>query len=783
VKAWKDAYDAAGHLVSETPPTITSSITQLGRTLWTYDAGDRLTETCDVTITTSACSSSTRYQDTTYDKLGRPTIVKAYTGAAGSGTLRLQTTTTYLGDGFRSKSAFDGTGSSPSEGTDTIDFTEDALGRVATMKRGATTITAYAYFADGTPKTRTDESGIVTTFTEDWAGRPTTTSAASLTSITPAQTYRLDGLLDGRTWSTTNAVATLAYDGAKRPTSLGLAGTGIASVSLTQAYSRAGDVTSEGRTLAGISGNAGTGSQTFTYDGLRRVASANLGGTTTSYGYDGDGNRTTVVVGATTTAYTYDTTDELVSVTGGITGSFAFDAYGNMTANAETSAAGATTYAYDTADRLLTIGPPGTVAKTAGFTYDALGRPLTRNVATTPSATVDTYSYAGTGKVVSRISTKIGTGTAVPLDGLLGADGSRLATNQNSGAAFGWDLPDLHGNVAAVTSSSLGTITDALRYDAFGQVAASVTASLPTPWRYQGRLLVDPSGATDLYDAGARFYTPGLGMFTQQDTVTGSAQDPLSMNRFLYAEANPATFIDPDGHFTTSTRLFEGSTLGVRTESEVLAAHPHLYDARDSRLEAAVRRPSRRSSSPAVRPEEERHVASAEAGPEAETPPSESTHDSVGMGCFTAMAGVGFYGGLSLCVARTSSGGVGLGLQGQLGGMAGISGSATFNKVFTNAQKISDLSGLGGTAGASVVFGPYVGPAATGAEGSISRTADGRVITQTSIGAGVAFDMGIPEALPAEIHAGGQASGFADLTGIPLISDFLRFLTGPGPTH
>ena len=546
-KSWKDAYDAAGHLVSETPPTVTTG-TQLGRTLWTYDAGGRLTETCDVTITTSACSSSTRYTDTTYDKLGRPTIVKAYTLVAGTSTLRLQTTTTYLGDGFRSKSAFDGTGSTPSEGTDTIDFTEDALGRVATMKRGATTITAYTYFADGTPQTRTDESGIVTTFTEDWAGRPTSTSAASLSSIAPAQTYRLDGLLDGRTWSTTNAVATLAYDGAKRPTSLAIAGTGIASVSLTQAYSRAGDVTSEGRTLAGISGTAGTGSQTFTYDGLRRVASATLGGTTTSYGYDGDGNRTTVVVGATTTTYTYDTTDELVSVTGGITGSFAFDAYGNMTANAETSTAGATTYAYDTADRLLTIGPPGTVAKTAGFTYDALGRPLTRTVATTPSNTVDTYNYAGTGKVVSRISTKIGTGTAVPLDGLLGADGSRLATNQNSGAAFGWDLPDLHGNIAAVASSSLGTIADALRYDAFGQVAASALSSLPTPWRYQGRLLVDPSGATDLYDAGARFYSPGLGAFTQGDAVVGTVQDPLSMNRYLYAEANPASFVDPDGH-------------------------------------------------------------------------------------------------------------------------------------------------------------------------------------------------------------------------------------------
>jgi RHS repeat-associated protein len=331
-------------------------------------------------------------------------------------------------------------------------------------------------------------------------------------------------------------------------------------------------VTSEGRTLAGISGNPGTGSQTFAYDGLRRVTSATLGGTTTTYGYDGDGNRTTVVVGATTTTYAYDTTDELVSVTGGISGSFTFDAYGNMTANAETSTAGATTYAYDTADRLLTIGPPGTIAKTAGFTYDALGRPSTRTVATTPQATVDTYSYAGTGKTVSRISTKVGNGTAVPLDGLLGADGSRLATNQNTGASFGWTLPDLHGNVAAVASSSLGTITDAIRYDAFGQVAASVTSSLPTPWRYQGRLLVDPTGATDLYDANARFYSPGLATFTQEDTVTGSAQDPLSTNRFLYAEGNPTSLVDPSGHFASTTRLFDEAMPGTRTVADVLAS-------------------------------------------------------------------------------------------------------------------------------------------------------------------------------------------------------------------
>jgi hypothetical protein len=29
----------------------------------------------------------------------------------------------------------------------------------------------------------------------------------------------------------------------------------------------------------------------------------------------------------------------------------------------------------------------------------------------------------------------------------------------------------------------------------------------------------------------------------------GGAQNPLSMNRFLYAHANPATLIDPTGHY------------------------------------------------------------------------------------------------------------------------------------------------------------------------------------------------------------------------------------------
>jgi hypothetical protein len=46
----------------------------------------------------------------------------------------------------------------------------------------------------------------------------------------------------------------------------------------------------------------------------------------------------------------------------------------------------------------------------------------------------------------------------------------------------------------------------------------------------------------------ARDYRPASGTFTQLDSVQGSAANPLTMNRYLYALANPTTLVDPDGH-------------------------------------------------------------------------------------------------------------------------------------------------------------------------------------------------------------------------------------------
>jgi YD repeat-containing protein len=193
--------------------------------------------------------------------------------------------------------------------------------------------------------------------------------------------------------------------------------------------------------------------------------------------------------------------------------SFNYDPYGNMITSAETFNSGTTAYTYDLGDRLTKITPPASMAGAQSFTLDALGRIATQTV----GSTTTTLSYVGTSKTVSRLATG-----ATNVDSLLSSDGSRLATA--SGASFGWLTPDLHGDVAGATNSSFGTITDALRYDAFGTISAATTSALPTPWRYQGQLLVNPAGASDLYAAGARFYAPG----SRQSSRAGTSSQPFA---------------------------------------------------------------------------------------------------------------------------------------------------------------------------------------------------------------------------------------------------------------
>jgi RHS repeat-associated protein len=539
-QAWRYAYDDAGRMTLQTPP-LNQTLTPLATSRWLYDAGGRLTKRCEAPAGTTDCAAGgvLRTVTPTYDPVGRVTRSDSHSGPGT--TLALRTETTYLGDGQPAQTKYsEGTGPTV---VDTIDYQYDPAGRPIKLLRGATVLSEQTYNPDGTLASRKDGDANAigtSTFGYDWAGRLTSVDLPdSFSTAVPTFTWRLDGLLGARTWSAGSL--TFAYDGAKR-----LTGQTKGSLTENQTYDRAGNVTSESRSFPGVTGDPGTTTQSFSYDGLSRVSgSSGLASGSRSYTYDRDGNRRTKVEGGLTYTYATDRTDELVSVirTGGSTQNFSYDAYGNLTGDAQTGLA-VTAMTYDLADKLTGIDAAGT-ANDATFTFDALGRFRTRSV----NGSTDTYSYLATGETVLRV---VNGGTTV--DSPVSPASERLGVK--SGSSLNWFLPDPHGNVAGSLDATETTLVNAIRYDAYGQTIATGSAGGTSVgadvWKYQGRLDVSPAGlSTPLYDMSARFYNPGIGAFTGLDTVMGGAQNPLSMNRFLYALANPATLIDPSGHFVT----------------------------------------------------------------------------------------------------------------------------------------------------------------------------------------------------------------------------------------
>ena len=532
-RSWHYVYDDAGHLATQIPPD-NQAITDLARRFWTYDAGGRLTNVCDDPDTTCGGTNG-RHSVPTYDAVGRPTALTTYTTAGGT-TISLKTATTYLGDGQVTKTQY-------YEGTtptllDTIDQTYDTLGRPDQIKRSTTVLTDYAWNADGTLASRLDDGiATATTFGYDWADRLVSANLPDdFSTAVPTFAWRADGLIKSRSFDT-GAAVTFAYDRAKRPTEIAKG-----SDWLRQTYDRDGNVTSESRSLW-ASGDAATGTQTFTYDDLNRVEGSTGLTASRSYSYDLNGNRKSKTIGGTTTTYGYDRTDQLSSINASVF-TATHTIYGDLTSKREDSDGSTTSFLYDLGGKLTKIDRSGTSGD-ANFTFDALSRLKNRTI----GSTTDTYSYLGTSEVVTAIEYNAGL-SGPEIMSVVDAMGNRLGVD--GGATMNWLLPDLHGSVAASLSANEATFVNAVRYDAWGETITTGdeggTAVGANYWKYQGRLDISNPAIEPLYDMSARFYSPNLGAFSQLDSVMGSAQNPRSMNRFLYAHANPATLIDPTGH-------------------------------------------------------------------------------------------------------------------------------------------------------------------------------------------------------------------------------------------
>ena len=98
---------------------------------------------------------------------------------------------------------------------------------------------------------------------------------------------------------------------------------------------------------------------------------------------------------------------------------------------------------------------------------------------------------------MARISNSV-SGTT---DSIVTPAGDRLGVKV--GTTLNWFLPDLHGDIAGSLDVTEATVTNAIRYDAYGEVLITGTAGgAPAPvgdkaWKYQGRLDVSPNSAGD----------------------------------------------------------------------------------------------------------------------------------------------------------------------------------------------------------------------------------------------------------------------------------------------
>ena len=581
--AVQSQYDAAGH------PTMVAD--GLGhQTTLGYDSRGRLTSSADPLARTSNFA---------YDDLGRRT--------AGADPLNHTTTMGYdaLGhltqstdpSGLVTRQAFDFDGNRVSltnASGNATGIAWGAAGRITAVTTPGGRVTSYAFDALGRPAGTTVPSGASTTTSYDAAGR-----VVGLADAAGAIAIGRDS--NGRPLTTTENGQTLsrAYDLAGRVTRF----TDGAGRALGYAYDAAGNL----RTLTYPDGKT----VTYTYDDANRLKTVtDWASRVTAYAYDAGGRLTrTVRPNGTTQSRTYDAAGQLTqladlapdSVTTLYSEGTGFDGAGRVTSSAITPMlpvppAAATTASYDSDNRLLTFNGQAT-------TFDANG-----NLLALPGGTPATFSYDARNRLVAAGALSYG----------YDAEGHRIMVTDTSGATalvvnptpaldqvlvrtapdgtvtryvYGLGLAyeesgacvaryyhfSRRGDTVAL-SDATGSVTGRVVYGVYGE-ALTRTGQTDTAFLFNGLYGVQ-TDANGLYYHRARYFSPLLRRFVNQDSLLGDVRAAASLNRFAYANGNPVSLTDPFGLAAKDLAIGAANTLfGITQAPQNLVDEAGAYAA------------------------------------------------------------------------------------------------------------------------------------------------------------------------------------------------------------
>ncbi|MBI9015463.1 MAG: RHS repeat-associated core domain-containing protein [Clostridiales bacterium] len=214
-------------------------------------------------------------------------------------------------------------------------------------------------------------------------------------------------------------------------------------------------------------------------------------------------------------------------------------------------------YKYNNKNQLVEVNKNN---KTVHFSYDLLGKRVSKTV----DGNIKKHVWNGSNIVLELDNT----------NAVLNyyQYGSTLIYREKSDSSKVFYFQDAHGDTKTLTDL-LGVVTKRYVYDSYGE-EVNPDENDDNPFRYFSQYYDKEVG---FYYLRVRYYDPSTMRFTQEDTYLGTANDPLSLNRYLYVSCNPILFIDPSGHQQViddqGNQLVLSEAGPTAEEAAILAAH------------------------------------------------------------------------------------------------------------------------------------------------------------------------------------------------------------------